>query len=121
MYSLLETVEESLYALLRMRDMTIARYKDFGIPTYWLLDSGLVGKIKLACVKLARKYMTRVALELDAAGNLSDKEPVREFLLLQGVRFAFRVHQFAGGFDAESMQAFEDLRRRAHEQAKEAN
>eukprot|EP01018_Ginkgo_biloba_P028111 Gb_27995 [translate_table: standard] len=119
MYSLLEKVEQSVYALLRTRDMAIARYKEFNIPTDWLLDSGVVGKIKLASVQLARKYMKRVASELDAALNVPEKEPLREFLLLQGVRFAFRVHQFAGGFDAESMRAFEDLRSRAHARAEE--
>lgn len=121
MYSLLESVEKSMYALLRTRDMVVARYKEFNIPIYWLLDSGRVGKIKFACVQLARKYMARVALELDDIANISENEPIREFLLLQGVRFAFRVHQFAGGFDAESMQAFEDLRRRAQEQVREAS
>ncbi|OVA05047.1 hypothetical protein BVC80_1211g124 [Macleaya cordata] len=115
MYSLLEKVESSVYALLRTRDMAISRYKEFGIPVDWLLDSGVVGKIKLSSVQLARKYMKRVASELDAS-NGPEKEPNREFLLLQGVRFAFRVHQFAGGFDAESMRAFEELRGRANSQ-----
>ncbi|KAF8040203.1 hypothetical protein BT93_B2437 [Corymbia citriodora subsp. variegata] len=118
MYSLLEKVEQSVYALLRTRDMAISRYREFGIPVNWLLDSGVVGKIKLSSVQLARKYMKRVADELDALGG-SDKEPNREFLLLQGVRFAFRVHQFAGGFDAESMKAFEELRNRVHSQTEE--
>lgn len=36
--------------------------------------------------------MKRVASELDAM-NEPEKEPNREFLVLQGVRFAFRVHQ----------------------------
>jgi len=63
----------------------------------------------LASVQLANKYMKRVASELDALEG-TEKEPNREFLLLQGVRFALRVHQFAGGFDAESMKAFEELR-----------
>lgn len=36
--------------------------------------------------------MKRVALELDAMSE-PEKEPNREFLILQGVRFAFRVHQ----------------------------
>ncbi|KAH9327216.1 hypothetical protein KI387_007394, partial [Taxus chinensis] len=121
MLSLLELVENNVYGLLRTRDMVIARYKEFNIPTYWLLDSGLVGKIKLACVQLAHKYMKRVISELDASANVPEKEPVREFLHLQGVRFAFRVHQFAGGFDAASMEAFEDLRSRAQEQAKDAS
>ncbi|CAL5035779.1 unnamed protein product [Urochloa decumbens] len=109
MYSLLEKVEQSVYALLRTRDMAISRYKEYGIPVDWLSDSGAVGKIKLASVQLANKYMKRVASELDALEG-TEKEPNREFLLLQGVRFAFRVHQFAGGFDAESMKAFEALR-----------
>ena len=36
--------------------------------------------------------MKRVASELDALSG-PEKEPNREFLILQGVRFAFRVHQ----------------------------
>lgn len=109
MYSLLEKVEQSVYALLRTRDMTTARYKEYGIPVDWLSDSGKVGKIKLASVQLAKKYMERVTSELDALQG-TEKEPNREFLLLQGVRFAFRVHQFAGGFDADTMKVFEELR-----------
>uniref|UniRef100_A0A0E0F1F0 Protein CHUP1, chloroplastic n=1 Tax=Oryza meridionalis TaxID=40149 RepID=A0A0E0F1F0_9ORYZ len=109
MYSLLEKVEQSVYALLRTRDMAISRYREYGIPVDWLSDSGVVGKIKLASVQLAKKYMKRVVTELDALQG-TEKEPNREFLLLQGVRFAFRVHQFAGGFDEESMKAFEELR-----------
>ncbi|WVZ10001.1 hypothetical protein V8G54_014531 [Vigna mungo] len=109
MYSLLEKVEQSVYALLRTRDMAISRYREFGIP------------IKLSSVQLARKYMKRVASELDALSG-PEKEPAREFLILQGVRFAFRVHQFAGGFDGESMKAFEDLRSRIqNSQASEDN
>ncbi len=48
-------------------------------------------------MKLARVYMTRVAAELEHLAG-SDREPVREFLLLQGVRFAFRVHQVQNSF-----------------------
>lgn len=36
--------------------------------------------------------MKRVSSELDALSG-PEKEPNREFLILQGVRFAFRVHQ----------------------------
>ncbi|KAG6543864.1 hypothetical protein Mapa_014704 [Marchantia paleacea] len=117
MLAALEKVEQSVYALLRTRDMAMARYKEYNIPTTWMLDSGLIGKIKLASVRLAKQYMKRVAVELDNLGSGPEKEPVREFFLLQGVRFAFRVHQFAGGFDPESMKAFEELRNRAHKRA----
>lgn len=41
----LDRVENSVYALLRTRDMAISRYKEFGIPVDWLLDSGVVGKV----------------------------------------------------------------------------
>ncbi|KAL6006879.1 hypothetical protein ACLOJK_032375 [Asimina triloba] len=112
MYSLLEKLEQSVYALLWTREMAISRYQEFGIPVDWLMDSGVVGKIKLSSIELARRYMKRVALELDALSG-PDKEPNREFLILQGVRFSLRVHQFAGGFDAETMHAFEELRNRA--------
>ncbi|KAF7827870.1 protein CHUP1, chloroplastic [Senna tora] len=120
MYSLLEKMEQSVYSLLRTRDMAISRYREFGIPINWLSDSGVVGKIKISSVQLAKKYMKRVVSELEILSG-PEKEPMREFLVLQGVRFAFRVHQFAGGFDAESMKAFEILRSRIHAQAGEDN
>ncbi|KAE8661394.1 Protein CHUP1 [Hibiscus syriacus] len=82
--------------------------KEFGIPVNWLLDSGIVGKIKLSSVQLARKYMKCVASEPDALSG-PEKEPNREFILLQGVRFALRAHQFAGGFDAESIMLSKNL------------
>lgn len=39
-------VEQSVYALLRTRDMAASRYREFGIPTDWLQDSGVVGKVR---------------------------------------------------------------------------
>ncbi|KAH9556821.1 hypothetical protein CY35_07G050100 [Sphagnum magellanicum] len=110
----LEKVELSVFGLLRTRDMEVARYKEFNIPIEWMLDSGLVGKIKLECVKLAQLYINRVLSELDHEGESAHGEPMQEFLLLQGVRFAFRVHQFVGGFDPKTMSAFQALRDRAH-------
>ncbi|GFZ18461.1 hydroxyproline-rich glycoprotein family protein [Actinidia rufa] len=109
MYKLREKVEQSVYALLRTRDRAISRYREFGIRVDWLMDSGVVGKIKLSSVQLAKKYMKRVASELDAMSG-SEKEPNREFLLLQGVHFAFRVHQ-----------AFEELRGRVRAQTGDDN
>lgn len=49
--------------------------------------------------------MRRIAKELES--NEASREGD---LLLQGVRFAFRVHQFAGGFDTDTMHAFEELK-----------
>ncbi|ONK68637.1 uncharacterized protein A4U43_C05F14210 [Asparagus officinalis] len=71
------------------------------------------GKIKFASVKLAKRHMKRVATELQVMGA-SNKDPALEYMLLQGVRFAFRIHQFAGGLDSETMHAFGELRNLAH-------
>ncbi|RWR85779.1 protein CHUP1, chloroplastic-like protein [Cinnamomum micranthum f. kanehirae] len=113
MVALSEKMERSVYNLLRTRDGLMRHCKEFQIPTDWMLDTGLISKIKFGSVKLAKKYMKRVAMELQLMGA-SDKDPALEYMLLQGVRFAFRMHQFAGGFDAETMHAFEELRNLAH-------
>lgn len=105
-----EKVEDYVYAFLQSRETAIVWYKQFSIPTYWMLDSGLIGEIKLASVQLAQKFMKRVIAELDA---ISKEEPLRHLLLEQAARFAFRVHQFAGGFDMKTMCTFKDLKSKA--------
>nr|XP_004295574.2 PREDICTED: protein CHUP1, chloroplastic [Fragaria vesca subsp. vesca] len=107
MQALLEKLEHGVYNLSRMRESATKRYKVFQIPTNWMLDTEFVSQIKLASVKLAMKYMKRVSAELEVVGGGGPEE---EELIVQGVRFAFRVHQFAGGFDAETMRAFQVLR-----------
>ncbi|KAG9138687.1 hypothetical protein Leryth_027601 [Lithospermum erythrorhizon] len=57
------------------------------------------------------KYMKRVSAELETVGGCGPEE---EELIVQGVRFAFRVHQFAGGFDVDTMRAFQELRDKAN-------
>ncbi|KAJ0975793.1 hypothetical protein J5N97_017758 [Dioscorea zingiberensis] len=109
MVSMSDKVERSIYNLLRTRDVMMRHCKEFQIPTDWLLETGIISKIKFGSVKLAKQYMKRVAMELQNMGA-NDKDPALEYMLLQGVRFAFRIHQFAGGFDAETMRAFEELR-----------
>ncbi|GBG73799.1 hypothetical protein CBR_g17138 [Chara braunii] len=108
--SMLQKVESMVYGLLRARDMLIRRFQEFAIPTYWLLDSGMIGKVKRATLSLARLYMRRVSGELEGYEEDIQDDPSRQLLILEAVRFAFRVHQFAGGFDAESMEVFEELR-----------
>lgn len=49
-------------------------------------------QIKLGSVKLAKKYMKRVAIELQLKATM-EKDPSMDYMLLQGVRFAFRIHQ----------------------------
>ncbi|KAK4440032.1 protein CHUP1, chloroplastic [Sesamum alatum] len=107
--SLFEKLEHGVYNLSRMRESAAERYKALQIPTNWMLDTGYVSQIKLASVKLAMKYMKRVSAELEMVGG----GPEEEELIVQGVRFAFRVHQFAGGFNVDTMRAFEELRDKA--------
>ncbi|XP_064987018.1 protein INCREASED PETAL GROWTH ANISOTROPY 1-like isoform X2 [Musa acuminata AAA Group] len=110
MQALLEKLEQGVFNLSRVREGATKRYRGFGIPWEWMLESGYVNQIKLASVKLAMKYMKRVSSELE---NIAGS-PEEEELMLQGVRFAFRVHQFAGGFDVETMRAFQELKDKAH-------
>ncbi|KAF5760804.1 putative protein CHUP1 [Helianthus annuus] len=105
MQGLFEKLEHGVYNLSRMRESSSSRYKVFQIPMDWMQETGLVTQIKLASVKLAMKYMKRVSAELEMVSG-----PEEEELIVQGVRFAFRVHQFAGGFDVETMRAFQELR-----------
>ncbi|KAJ4980692.1 hypothetical protein NE237_031529 [Protea cynaroides] len=109
MVTLSEKIERRVYNLLRTRDALMRSCREFQIPTNWMLDTGIISKIKFGSVKLAKKYMRRVATELQSKGS-AHKDPALEYMVLQGVRFAFRIHQFAGGFDADTMHAFEELR-----------
>ncbi|KAM0865553.1 hypothetical protein ACQ4PT_043194 [Festuca glaucescens] len=122
MYSLFEKTEKSVFKFVVDRDTTdkktnlIARYKEQDIPVGWMSDTGLIVKVELACVNLARQYMMRVVLEIDGLSGTNKnrtketalfkhlKEQNRQVLLHQGVRFAFRVHQFSGGFTAQSLK-----------------
>ncbi|XP_050226149.1 protein CHUP1, chloroplastic-like [Mercurialis annua] len=111
--ALSEKMERTVYNLLRTREFLMRNCNEFHIPTDWMLDNGIISKIKFGSVKLAKKYMKRVAMEIQSKAAL-EKDPALDYMLLQGVRFAFRIHQFAGGFDAETMHAFEELRNLAH-------
>ncbi|GER36816.1 hydroxyproline-rich glycoprotein family protein [Striga asiatica] len=112
--ALSERMERTVHDILRTRDSLMRHCKEFHIPTDWMLDMGILSKIKFGSVKLAKMYMKRVAMELQSKGGGvppdNNKDSSLDYMLLQGVRFAFRIHQFAGGFDSETMHAFEELR-----------
>jgi hypothetical protein len=77
-----------------MRDSTGKRYKDFQIPWEWMLDTGLIGQVgdllqlKYSSLRLAQEYMKRIAKELESNGSGKEGN-----LMLQGVRFAYTIHQ----------------------------
>ncbi|KAJ0232091.1 hypothetical protein HA466_0294040 [Hirschfeldia incana] len=111
MVNLLDKSEQGVRRLVRLRGSSMRSYQDFKIPVEWMLDSGMINKIKRASIKLAKTYMNRVANELESARNM-DRESTQEALLLQGVRFAYRTHQFAGGLDPETLCALEEIKQR---------
>uniref|UniRef100_A0A0A9CJ06 Uncharacterized protein n=1 Tax=Arundo donax TaxID=35708 RepID=A0A0A9CJ06_ARUDO len=55
--------------------------------------------MKLQSMKLAMKYLRRVSSELEAIQGGPDEEE----LMLQGVRFAFRVHQVTTPFNSSNL------------------
>lgn len=110
--TLLDKSERSIQRLIRLRGTTMVSYRDYKIPVEWMLDTGIVCQIKLASTKLAKVYLRRVSTELESVRH-TERESLQEALLLQGVRFAYRAYQFAGGLDAETMRAFEELRERS--------
>ncbi|XP_062017785.1 INCREASED PETAL GROWTH ANISOTROPY 1-like protein 1 isoform X1 [Rosa rugosa] len=101
-----DRLERSLSSTERTRDITSKKYRDFQIPWEWMLDTGLIGQLKVSSLRLAKEFMKRIIKEVQS----SECSRV-ENLLLQGVRFAFRVHQFAGGFDSETIISFEELKK----------
>ncbi|CAN6726734.1 unnamed protein product [Malus baccata var. baccata] len=111
MAALLDKSERSIQRLIKLRSSVMRSYQELKIPTDWMLDSGIVSKIKRASMNLANIYMKRVTLELESIRN-SDRQSNQESLLLQGMHFAYRAHQFAGGLDSETLCAFEEIRQR---------
>ncbi|CAK8563883.1 unnamed protein product [Lathyrus sativus] len=111
MASLLDKSERSIQKLVMLRNSAIRSYQVYNIPTAWMLDSGITSKIKQASMTLVKMYMKRLTLELESIRN-SDRESSQDSLLLQGVHFAYRAHQFAGGLDKETLCAFEEIRQR---------
>uniref|UniRef100_A0A1J3ER30 Protein CHUP1, chloroplastic n=1 Tax=Noccaea caerulescens TaxID=107243 RepID=A0A1J3ER30_NOCCA len=94
-----------------MRDTSGKRYTDFQIPWDWMLDAGLIGQVsdlmqlKYSSLRLAQAYMKRITNELESKGGGKEGN-----LMLQGVRFAYTIHQFVGGFDGETLHIFNELK-----------
>ncbi|KAK1295149.1 hypothetical protein QJS10_CPA16g01767 [Acorus calamus] len=101
MESLMDKSDQIIQRLVRLRDSNIFTYKENRIPTEWMLDSGMVSKIKLSSMKLAKTYMKRVSTEIQSI-RPSERESMSEALLIQGVRFAYRAHQYFHIFETLS-------------------
>ncbi|KAL6644890.1 hypothetical protein ACP70R_016498 [Stipagrostis hirtigluma subsp. patula] len=105
MQTLQDKIEQGIHNTERVRDSASGRYRDLKIPWEWMLDSGIINQLKMASLKLAKEYMNRIVNALKSDPFAND-----EALLLQGVRFAFRIHQLAGGFDEGCRKAFQELK-----------
>ncbi|XP_074589809.1 INCREASED PETAL GROWTH ANISOTROPY 1-like protein 2 [Curcuma longa] len=115
--NLLDKLERGVDRLIKLRNANMILYKECKIPTDWMLDSGMVNKMKQSSVKLARLYLSRVTMELEVLQH-SERQSAQEALLLQGVKFAYRTHQFAGGLDSELTITIEDLKKRVESQSR---
>ncbi|XP_061356473.1 INCREASED PETAL GROWTH ANISOTROPY 1-like protein 1 [Gastrolobium bilobum] len=104
--ALQDRLERSVNTAERTRESSSKRYRNFHIPWAWMQDTGLIGQMKLSSLRLAKEFMKRVTKELESNEALQEDN-----LLVQGVKFAFRVHQFAGGFDTEAIKAFQELKK----------
>ncbi|XP_068636846.1 INCREASED PETAL GROWTH ANISOTROPY 1-like protein 1 [Aristolochia californica] len=107
MQALQDKLERSVHNLERLRENASKKYKECQIPYGWMLDTGIISQLKLGSIRLAKDYMKRIVAELQLSACIQDTQD--EELLLQGVRFAFRVHQFVGGLNADAMTAFQEL------------
>ncbi|CAM8902463.1 unnamed protein product [Rhodiola kirilowii] len=90
----------------RTKESSVKKYKEMHVPWEWMQD--MVTQLKLSSMELAKHYMARTLKELKLKQGKNENE-----MLLQGVRFAYRVHQdsqFAGGFDVDTTKVFEELR-----------
>ncbi|XP_022998607.1 protein CHUP1, chloroplastic [Cucurbita maxima] len=103
--ALQDRLEQSVSNVERTREFNCNKYNKFQIPCQWMLDSGLPAQMKLSSLRLVKECMRRITKELQL-----NETPQTENLFLQGVRFAYRVHQYAGGFDSEAIVAFEGMK-----------
>ncbi|XP_062210920.1 INCREASED PETAL GROWTH ANISOTROPY 1-like protein 1 isoform X2 [Phragmites australis] len=99
MQALQDKIEQGIHNTERVRDSASGRYRDLKIPCEWMLNSGIINQLKMASLKLAKEYMNRIVNALKSDPFANDEE-----LLLQGVRFAFRIHQYIYSLQVVSMK-----------------
>mmetsp|Transcript_8359 Transcript_8359/g.30826 ORF Transcript_8359/g.30826 Transcript_8359/m.30826 type:complete len:1104 (+) Transcript_8359:217-3528(+) len=115
----LEKAQGKVEKLMLSSESDLAKFKKHKLP--W--DQRIFDRVKHSSLALVTSYLGCIMVEVERIGNLepSLREGQKgrvQSLLTQGVRFAFRVHQFAGGFDSASLDAFnkvsETLRQQVH-------
>ncbi|KAL5165074.1 Protein CHUP1, chloroplastic [Glycine soja] len=71
-----------------MRESTSKRYRNFHIRWEWMLDIVIIDQMKLSSLKLTKEFMKQITKEL-----VSNELLQEDNLFVQGVKFAFKVHQ----------------------------
>ena len=87
--------------VMRQKDECDTRLSRDKVPFDW----GLLKRIHEAAVSLAKYAMSMILTATQAVDAHPDALAVME----QALRFAFKCHQFAGGFDSEATQLFTAL------------
>ncbi|XRB14298.1 protein CHUP1 [Pseudoscourfieldia marina] len=118
----LEGVEKPLQKLLSRKDKMEAKCREFGLPTAWLKrgseggdgSDGGVAHVEQLSLELASTLMAMVTSTIGkimAEGGESDdvRKANAELMMVRVVRYAFRTHQLAGGFDDACALALDDL------------
>mmetsp|Transcript_50914 Transcript_50914/g.74572 ORF Transcript_50914/g.74572 Transcript_50914/m.74572 type:complete len:141 (+) Transcript_50914:320-742(+) len=95
------TVRPQVDAQMRDKDDYKRKFDKEKVPFDWTL----VARIHQGAVGLAKYAMTMMLTSIQGV----DPHPDLLSLMEQALRFAFKCHQFAGGFDPESTQAFVSL------------
>eukprot|EP00899_Mesostigma_viride_P017958 jgi/Mesvir1/26163/Mv06862-RA.1 len=91
-----EKMEKFVEVLIRDKDSLNKRYKEQGIPWSWKK----VDKLKQDSTLLAQTYMTKALAEAERLQDLGGTNlNSAKTVLVTTIKFIFKVHQFAGGFD----------------------
>ncbi|KAM7257064.1 hypothetical protein ACFE04_012805 [Oxalis oulophora] len=107
MQALQDRFEQGIHNIERTRESTMKRYREHHIPWEWMLDSAMVGQVKLSSLRLVKECMKRISKQVQSNESFKDDN-----LLVHGVRFAYRIHQFVGGFNVETKDVFEELKKK---------
>lgn len=125
----LEQVERPFQKVLSQKDQLESKCREFGMPSGWLkrgaeggdAKEGGVAHVEQAALDLASVLMGEMTVAIRRAQADADSDAVHkamaEMLLVRLVRFAFRAHQLAGGFDetcASRLEAVSQLARAVH-------
>merc|ERR1711907_260959 len=99
-----DKVQQKIERYVIALDKSSARYREHDVP--W--DPQIIQATKVGTLGLCKLYLKRILEDvekLEQQGTQNAKMRINS-LLVSAVRFAFRVHQFVRGFNAENISLF---------------